>query len=121
MEERTVQRIGLDSVVYYVHTLKQQKNVADIQDGQDNNTHDAKDYQVQISGYTGKFKINIKASQVQAEKAQLEKAQVTKTQAAKAQAAKAQEAKTQASKDQPAKTQASKDQPAKTHAAKSQA
>ena len=44
MEERTVQRIGLDSVVYYVHTLKQQKNVAGIQDGQDNNTHDAKDY-----------------------------------------------------------------------------
>ena len=46
MEERTVQRIGLDSVVYYVHTLKQQKNVAGIQDGQDNNTHDAKDYKV---------------------------------------------------------------------------
>ena len=44
MEERTVQRIGLDSVVYYVHTLKQQKNVAGIQDGQDNNNHDAKDY-----------------------------------------------------------------------------
>ena len=42
MEERTVQRIGLDLV--YVHTLKQQKNVAGIQDGQDNNNHDAKDY-----------------------------------------------------------------------------
>ena len=44
MEERTVQPIGLDLVVYYVHTLKQQKNVAGIQDGQDNNNHDAKDY-----------------------------------------------------------------------------